>query len=42
MKLATYTYKDRTRVGAVVEDRVYVTSELDSMQYMIRRGLSAR
>ena len=39
MKLATYTYKDRTRVGAVVEDRVYMTSELDSMQYMIRRGL---
>src|SRR5256885_723877 len=35
MKLATYTYKDRTRVGAVVEDRVYMTSELDSMQYMI-------
>jgi 2-keto-4-pentenoate hydratase/2-oxohepta-3-ene-1,7-dioic acid hydratase in catechol pathway len=39
MKLATYTYKDRTRVGAVVEDRIYLTSELDSMQYMIRRGL---
>ena len=39
MKLATYTYKDRTRVGAVVEDRIYMTSELDSMQYMIRRGL---
>lgn len=39
MKLATFTYKDRTRVGSVVEDRVYMTSELDSMQYMIRRGL---
>lgn len=39
MKLVTYTHKSRTRVGAVVEDRVYMTSELDSMQYMIRRGL---
>lgn len=39
MKLATYTHKDRTRVGAVVDDRVYLTSELDTMQYMIRRGL---
>lgn len=39
MKLATYTHNSRTRVGAVVEDRIYMTSELDSMQYMIRRGL---
>ncbi len=40
MKLATYTHNSRTRVGEVVEDRVYMTSELDSMQYMIRRGLT--
>ncbi|MBN8620978.1 MAG: fumarylacetoacetate hydrolase family protein [Anaerolineae bacterium] len=39
MKLATYTYQNRTRVGEVVDDRVYLTSELESMHYMIRRGL---
>lgn len=39
MKVATYTHKDRTRVGVVVDDRIYMTSELESMQYMIRRGL---
>lgn len=39
MKLATYTYKEHTYVGEVVDDRIYVTTTTDNMQYMIRRGL---
>lgn len=39
MKLATYTHKARTRVGVVVGDRIHPTNELETMQYMIRRGL---
>jgi 5-carboxymethyl-2-hydroxymuconate isomerase len=39
MKLATFTHKGRTSVGEIIEDRVYSTNSMDSMQYMIRRGL---
>lgn len=40
MKFATYTYKNRTRTGVVIDDRVYSTVTADSMQYMIRRGMT--
>ncbi len=39
MKLATFTHKNRTAVGEVLEDRVYSTASMENMQYMIRRGL---
>ncbi len=39
MRFATFTYNDRTRVGEIIEDRVYMTSELEPMSYMVRRGL---
>lgn len=40
MKFATYTHKGRTRIGVVDGDRVYTTATADSMQYMIRRGMT--
>ncbi|MBZ0280453.1 MAG: fumarylacetoacetate hydrolase family protein [Anaerolineae bacterium] len=39
MKLATFTYKGRTGIGEVIDDRIYPTTWSESMQYMIRRGL---
>ncbi|MEZ4668660.1 MAG: fumarylacetoacetate hydrolase family protein [Anaerolineae bacterium] len=39
MKLATYTYEGRTRVGVVEDERIHLTNESESMQYLIRRGL---
>jgi 2-keto-4-pentenoate hydratase/2-oxohepta-3-ene-1,7-dioic acid hydratase in catechol pathway len=38
MKLATFTYQERARVGQIVDDRVYTLASMDSMQYIIRRG----
>jgi 5-carboxymethyl-2-hydroxymuconate isomerase len=38
MKVATFTYQERTRVGEIVGDRIYTLASTDPMQYMIRRG----
>ncbi|MEO8607101.1 MAG: fumarylacetoacetate hydrolase family protein [Chloroflexota bacterium] len=40
MKFATYTHQNRTRTGVIVDDRIYSTSSPDSMNYMIRRGIT--
>jgi 2-keto-4-pentenoate hydratase/2-oxohepta-3-ene-1,7-dioic acid hydratase in catechol pathway len=40
MKFATYTYQNRTRIGAIVDDRIYTTASTDTMLYMIRRGMT--
>lgn len=40
MKFATYTYKDRTRTGVIDGDRIYTTASADTMQFMIRRGMT--
>jgi 2-keto-4-pentenoate hydratase/2-oxohepta-3-ene-1,7-dioic acid hydratase in catechol pathway len=42
MKFATYTYGSRTRTGVIEGDRIYTTTSEDSMQYMIRRGMTPR
>ncbi len=40
MKLATFTYKEHSsQIGEVVGDRIYNTTAMETMQYMIRRGL---
>jgi 2-keto-4-pentenoate hydratase/2-oxohepta-3-ene-1,7-dioic acid hydratase in catechol pathway len=41
MKLATFTYNGRTRVGELIEDRIYSVSSPDlSMDRLIRRGIT--
>ena len=40
MKLATYTYQDRTRIGQVVGDQIQASAWSDSMQHLIRRGIT--
>lgn len=40
MKFATYTYKGRTRTGVIDGDRIYTTASADTMQFMIRRGMT--
>ncbi len=40
MKLVTCTTKRGTRIGEVVEDRVYSTAWVDSMARLIRRGFT--
>jgi 2-keto-4-pentenoate hydratase/2-oxohepta-3-ene-1,7-dioic acid hydratase in catechol pathway len=40
MKLATFTYKEHSsQIGEIVGDRIYNTTSMESMQYMIRRGI---
>lgn len=39
MKLATFTHQSRTLVGEVIDDRIYPATSMESLQYMIRRGL---
>lgn len=39
MKLVTFTYKGRTRIGEVIGDRVYTMAWADSMYQLIRRGI---
>ncbi len=40
MKFVTYSYQSRTRIGVIEGDRIYTTTTADSMQYMIRRGMT--
>lgn len=40
MKLITYTYKGRVRIGELVGETVHTLAWADSMQQMIRRGLT--
>ncbi|MBI5669609.1 MAG: fumarylacetoacetate hydrolase family protein [Chloroflexi bacterium] len=40
MKLATYTYKDRARIGQIVDGRIHATAWADTMQHLIRRGIT--
>ncbi len=40
MKLATFTYNGRQRVGAIEGDTVYVMAWQDNMRQMIRRGIT--
>ncbi len=39
MRYATYSIRDRVSIGEIVGDRLYATTAVDPMQYMIRRGL---
>jgi len=40
MKLATFTYKEHnSQIGEIVGDKIYNTTAMETMQYMIRRGL---
>lgn len=39
MKLATFTYQGRTSVGEVIDDRIHLSTNSETMQYLIRRGL---
>jgi len=39
MKLVTFTYQGRARIGEIIGDRVYTMAWADSMQQMIRRGI---
>jgi 2-keto-4-pentenoate hydratase/2-oxohepta-3-ene-1,7-dioic acid hydratase in catechol pathway len=39
MKLVTFTYNGRSRIGEIIGDRVYTMAWADSMQQMIRRGI---
>jgi 2-keto-4-pentenoate hydratase/2-oxohepta-3-ene-1,7-dioic acid hydratase in catechol pathway len=40
VKLITFTHKDRTRIGIIEEDRVYMASWGDEMLSIIRRGVT--
>lgn len=40
MKIVTFTHKQRTRIGLIEGDYVHVTNMDDTMQYMIRRGMT--
>lgn len=40
MKLATYTYQARSRIGQVIGDRIQATAWSDTMQHLIRRGIT--
>jgi 2-keto-4-pentenoate hydratase/2-oxohepta-3-ene-1,7-dioic acid hydratase in catechol pathway len=40
MKLVTFTHKQRSRIGLVEGEYVHVTNMDDTMQYMIRRGMT--
>lgn len=40
MKVATFTYDNRSQIGEIVGDRVYRSASVDTMQYMIRRGMT--
>lgn len=40
MKLATYTYQERARIGQVNGDRLQATAWSDTMQHLIRRGIT--
>jgi 5-carboxymethyl-2-hydroxymuconate isomerase len=39
MRLATFKHNGRTHLGEVREDRVYLTSMSESLDYMIQRGM---
>jgi 2-keto-4-pentenoate hydratase/2-oxohepta-3-ene-1,7-dioic acid hydratase in catechol pathway len=40
MKLATFSYKEHSsQIGEIVGDRIYNTTAMENMQYMIRRGI---
>ncbi len=40
MKLATFTYNGRTRIGIIENDTIQVVAWQDSMRQLIRRGIS--
>ncbi|NWG18553.1 MAG: fumarylacetoacetate hydrolase family protein [Chloroflexi bacterium] len=40
MKLATFTHNSHTQIGQIVDDRIYATAWMDTMQHMIRRGIT--
>src|SRR5690606_15788963 len=41
MKLVTFTYEGRSRVGELVDDTVYTLAWHDTMRQMLRRGVMA-
>lgn len=40
MKLATFTHGDRTRLGQIIDDQIYEMAWPDSMQAVVRRGMT--
>jgi 2,4-didehydro-3-deoxy-L-rhamnonate hydrolase len=40
MKLVTFTYNGRRRIGEVVGDRVHSMAETDSLERLVRRGIT--
>lgn len=40
MKLATYTYRERARIGQIADDRIHATAWADTMLHLIRRGIT--
>jgi len=40
MKLATFTHNSHTHIGQILGDRIYSTAWTDTMQHMIRRGIT--
>jgi 5-carboxymethyl-2-hydroxymuconate isomerase len=40
MKLATFTYKERSRIGEVLDNQIYSMAWMDDMAHMIRRGIT--
>ncbi|NDJ60422.1 MAG: fumarylacetoacetate hydrolase family protein, partial [Chloroflexi bacterium] len=41
MKLVTFTYRKRRRVGEMIDDTIYELAWPDTMRQMVRRGLTA-